>query len=44
MTQPGKSEQTTAGMSSKLYEVLGHLQVIPSLQSDVAALKHHTGV
>ncbi len=44
MAQSGKSEQTMAGMSSKLDEVLGHVQVIPSLQSDIKLFKMDVAV
>jgi hypothetical protein len=39
MTQSGKVDQTMARMSTKLDEVLGHVQVIPALQSDIKLFK-----
>lgn len=44
MAQSGKADQTMAGMSSKLDEVLGHVQVIPSLQSDFKLFKMDVAV
>jgi hypothetical protein len=44
MAQSGKADQTMAHMSSKLDEVLGHVQVIPALQSDIKLFKMDVAV
>lgn len=44
MAESGETDQTIAKMSSKLDEVLGHVQVIPSLQSDLKLFKMDVAV
>jgi hypothetical protein len=44
MANSGKSDQTMARMSTKLDEVLGHVQEIPAIQSDIKLFKMDVAV
>jgi hypothetical protein len=44
MADSGKTNQTMARMSTKLDEVLGHVQVIPAIQNDIKLFKMDVAV